>query len=62
MAWSTGFGGHALHRGQRHYSDERRRRYGHHATRDGREMALELQNDTYIPEVGIVNRLETGWA
>jgi hypothetical protein len=25
-------------------------------------MALELRNDTYIPEIGIANRLETGRA
>lgn len=25
-------------------------------------MVLELPNDTYIPEIGVANRLETGWA
>jgi len=25
-------------------------------------MVLELPNDTYVPEIGVANRLETGWA
>ena len=25
-------------------------------------MVLELPNDTYIPEIGVASRLETGWA